>query len=115
MFSEGVLKKRITLHRFVDIVSTTPARLFGMFPNKGTVAVGSDADLVIFDPKKPFTISVKTNHQNVDYTPYEGLKGKGVVETVISGGRIVVDKGKLLVKPGSGRYIKRKPFKGDFL
>jgi len=115
MFSEGVLKKRITLHRFVDIVSTTPAKLFGMFPNKGTVAVGSDADLVIFDSKKPFTISAKTNHQNVDYTPYEGLKGKGVVETVISGGRIVVDKGKLLVKPGSGRYIKRKPFKGDFL
>ncbi len=112
IFSEGVLKKRISLHRFVEIVSTAPAKLFGMFPAKGTVAVGSDADLVIFDPKKPFTISVSSNHQNVDYTPYEGVKGKGVVETVIAGGRVIVDQGKLMVEPGSGRYIQRKPFKG---
>ncbi len=115
MFSEGVVKKRISLHRFVEIVSTAPAKLFGMFPNKGTIAVGSDADIVIFDPKKPFTISVKTNHQNVDYTPYEGWKGRGVVETVISGGRIVIADGKCVANPGSGRYIKRKPFKGSHL
>ncbi len=115
LFSEGVLKKRITLHRFVEIVSTAPAKLFGMFPNKGTIAVGSDADLVIFDPKKPFTITAETNHQNVDYTPYEGLKGKGVVETVISGGRIVIADGKCLASPGSGQYIRRKPFKGSFV
>ena len=112
IFSEGVVKKRISLHRFVEIVSTAPAKLFGMFPKKGTIAVGSDADIVIFDPKKPFTISVASNHMNVDYTPYEGLKGKGVVETVIAGGRVVIDKGKLLAEPGSGRYIHRSPFKG---
>jgi len=112
IFSEGVLKKRISLHRFVEIVSTAPAKLFGMFPAKGTVAVGSDADLVIFDPKKPFTISVSSNHQNVDYTPYEGVKGKGVVETVIAGGRVIVKEGELMAEPGSGRFIRRKPFKG---
>jgi len=82
-----------------------------MFPQKGTIAVGSDADLVIFDPKKPFTISAKTNHQNVDYTPYEGFRGKGVVETVLSGGRIVVENGKMLAQPGSGRFINRNPSK----
>jgi len=111
MFSEGVGKKRLSLNRFVEIVSTAPAKLFGMFPQKGTIAVGSDADLVIFDPKKPFTISAKTNHQNVDYTPYEGFRGKGVVETVLSGGRIVVENGKMLAQPGSGRFINRNPSK----
>jgi dihydropyrimidinase len=111
LFHEGVNKKRITLNRFVELVSTAPAKLFGMFPQKGTVAVGSDADLVVFDPKAPFEISAKTHHQNVDYTPYEGFKGKGVPRIVISNGRVIVKDGQFVGEPGAGRFIKRKPFR----
>lgn len=111
LFHEGVNKKRIGLNRFVELVSTAPAKLFGLFPQKGTVAVGTDADLVLFDPKAPFKISAKTHHQNVDYTPYEGFKGKGVPKTVFSNGQIIVNDGKFLGKPGNGRFIKRRPFR----
>lgn len=111
LFSEGVNKKRITIKRFVDLVSTSPAKLFGLFPEKGTVAVGSDADLVLFDPKASFKISALTQHQNVDYTPYEGFKGKGMVKVVISGGQVIVRDGEFLGKPGAGRFLKRKPFR----
>jgi len=110
LFSEGVNKKRITLNRFVDLVSTSPAKLFGLFPEKGTVAVGSDADLVLFDPKAPFKISASTQHQNVDYSPYEGFKGKGVAKVVIANGQVIVRDGEFLGKPGAGRFLKRKPF-----
>lgn len=110
LFSEGVNKKRITLNRFVELVSTSPAKLFGLFPEKGTVAVGSDADLVLFDPRAPFTISARTQHQNVDYTPYEGFKGKGVAKVVIANGQVIVRDGEFLGKPGAGRFLKRKPF-----
>jgi dihydropyrimidinase len=110
LFSEGVNKKRITLNRFVELVSTSPARLFGLFPEKGTVAVGSDADLVLFDPRAPFRISAATQHQNVDYTPYEGFKGKGVAKVVIANGQVIVRDGESLGKPGAGRFLKRKPF-----
>lgn len=110
LFHEGVNKKRIGLNRFVELVSTAPAKLFGLFPQKGTVAVGTDADLVLFDPKAPFKISAKTHHQNVDYTPYEGFKGKGVPKTVFSNGQIIVKDGKFMGKPGIGRFLKRRPF-----
>jgi dihydropyrimidinase len=111
IYNEGVNKKRITPNRFVDLVSTTPARLFGLYPEKGTVAVGSDADLVVFDPKKRFTIKARTNHQNVDYTPYEGYKGKGAPRVVIGQGTVLVKEGKFVGRSGQGRYIKRKPFR----
>jgi len=111
IYNEGVNKGRISVNRFVDLVSTTPAKLFGLFPEKGTAAVGSDADLVVFDPKERFTIAAKTNHQNVDYTPYEGYKGKGVPRVVISQGKVLVKEGKFLGQPGQGRYIKRKAFR----
>lgn len=111
LFSEGVNKNRITVNRFVDLVSASPAKLFGLFPEKGTVAVGSDADLVLFDPKASFKISAMTQHQNVDYTPYEGFKGKGVAKVVIANGQIIVREGEFLGKPGAGRYLKRKPFR----
>jgi dihydropyrimidinase len=110
LFSEGVNKKRLTLNRFAELVSTSPAKLFGLFPEKGTVAVGSDADLVLFDPKVPFKISATTQHQNVDYTPYEGFKGKGVAKVVIANGQVIVRDGEFLGKPGAGRFLKRKPF-----
>jgi dihydropyrimidinase len=111
LFSEGVDKKRITLNRFVDLVSTSPAKLFGLFPEKGAVAAGSDADLVLFDPKASFKISAETQHQNVDYTPYEGFKGKGVAKVVISKGKVVVRDGKFTGMPGTGHFLKRKPFR----
>jgi dihydropyrimidinase len=111
IFNEGVNKKRISVNRFVDLVSTAPARLFGLYPEKGTVAVGSDADLVVFDPKERFTVTARTNHQNVDYTPYEGYTGKGAPRMVIAQGKVLVSEGKFLGQPGQGRYIKRKPFK----
>lgn len=111
MFHEGVNKKRIGLNRFVELVSTAPAKMFGLFPQKGAVAVGSDADLVIFDPKAPFEIKAKTQHQNVDYTPYEGFKGKGMPKTVFSNGRIIILDGKFKGQAGTGRYLKRKPFR----
>ena len=110
MHQEGVLGKRFSLNRFVDLVSTTPAKLFGLFPRKGAVAVGSDADLVLFDPKAQFRISAKTHHQNVDYTPYEGFTGQGTVQTVLSNGRFVIRDGNFVGEPGSGRFIKRTPF-----
>ncbi len=109
VYNEGVNKKRISVNRFVDLVSTTPARLFGLYPEKGTVAVGSDADLIVFDSKQRFTITQKTNHQNVDYTPYEGYNGRGVPRVVISQGKVIVREGKFLGRAGQGRYIKRKP------
>jgi dihydropyrimidinase len=110
LYHEGVNKKRIGLNRFVEVVSTAPAKLFGLFPQKGTVAVGTDADLVLFDPKAPFKISAKSHHQNVDYTPYEGFKGKGVPKTLFSNGQIIVNDGKFMGKPGNGRFLKRRPF-----
>jgi dihydropyrimidinase len=111
LYSEGVHKKRLSANRFVDLVSTTPAKLFGMFPQKGAVAVGSDADLVVFDPKAAFTIRARDQHQNVDYTPYEGFKGKGLAGTVIANGRIIVQNGEFLGEPGTGRFLKRSPFR----
>jgi dihydropyrimidinase len=111
LFHEGVNKKRIGLNRFVELVATAPAKLFGLFPQKGTVAVGTDADLVLFDPKARYRISAKTHHQNVDYTPYEGFQGKGVPKTVFSNGRIIVADGKFSGTPGTGRFLKRKPFR----
>lgn len=110
LYSEGVMKKRLTLHQFVELVSTSPAKLFGLYPEKGTIKVGSDADLVLFDPKASFKISAKTHHQNVDYTPYEGFKGKGLAKIVIANGQVIVRNGEFLGTPGSGRFLKRKPF-----
>lgn len=111
MYNEGVNKGRININRLVDLVSTSPAKLFGLYPAKGTVGVGSDADLVVFNPKERFTITAKTNHQNVDYTPYEGYKGKGAPRVVISQGRVLVKEGRFLGRPGQGRYIKRRPIR----
>jgi dihydropyrimidinase len=114
IFSEGVAKGRISLNRFVDVISTSPAKLFGLYPAKGAIAIGSDADLVVFDPQEKFTISSSANHENVDYTPYEGFKGKGVPRVVIAGGEVLVKEKKFLGKPGRGKYLKRKKFERHF-
>src|SRR5260370_36771196 len=102
----GVVENRIPLNRFVELTSTAAAKMFGLFPKKGTIAVGSDADIVIFDETKDQTISVKTHHMNVDYSAYEGRTIKGVVETVLSRGKVVIDNGEFKVKSGDGRFVK---------
>ena len=112
LFDGGVNKKRISLNRWVDIVSTTPAKMFGMYPRKGTISIGSDADLVIWDPNALYTISAKTHHMRVDYSMFEGYSVKGNAETVLSRGEVIVEKGKWLGTTGRGKFIKRDAFAG---
>lgn len=108
LFSEGVHKGRISLNKYVELSSTNAAKIFGMFPQKGTIGIGSDADLVIFDPDKEHTLSAKTHHMNTDYSAYEGFKVKGKVETVLLRGRKVINNNICLAEKGYGRFIKRK-------
>ncbi len=103
----GVVENRISLNRFVELTSTAAAKMFGMFPKKGTIAVGSDADIVILDPDKEQTISAANHHMNVDYSAYEGRTIRGVVETVLSRGKVVIDRGEFQGKSGDGQFIKR--------
>jgi dihydropyrimidinase len=107
IYNGGVVENKISLNRFVELTSTAAAKMFGLFPKKGTIAVGSDADIVIFDPEREQTISAATHHMNVDYSAYEGKKIKGVVETVLSRGRVVIEHGEYKGKSGDGRFIKR--------
>jgi dihydropyrimidinase len=104
----GVHQQRISLNRFVELCSTAPAKMFGLFPRKGTVAVGSDADLVVFDPKAKATLGVKTLHMRVDYNPYEGTVVQGTPSVVISGGKVVIENGRFVGTRGSGRFLKRQ-------
>jgi dihydropyrimidinase len=107
IYNGGVVEQRVSLNRFVELTSTAAAKMFGIFPKKGTIAVGSDADIVIFDPDKEQTFSVKTQHMNCDYSAYEGKTVKGVVETVLSRGRVVVEGGEFKGKAGDGQFLKR--------
>lgn len=108
LFSEGVAKNKISLNKYVEVSSTNAAKIFGMYPQKGTIAVGSDADIVIFDPNEEHTISVEKHHMNVDYSAYEGWKIKGKCKTILLRGKVVVDDNNLLVEKGYGQFIKRK-------
>jgi dihydropyrimidinase len=103
----GVREGRISLNRMVELLCTNPAKLFGLYPRKGTLAVGSDADIVVFDPEKKVTISAKTHHSASDYNLYEGTEIVGSPEVVLLRGNVIVEGDKLLAKPGSGRFIKR--------
>lgn len=107
LYDGGVVPGHISLNRWVEIASTAPAKIFGLFPRKGTIAPGTDADLVVFDPKGSTTWSAKTHHSACDYQPYEGRTTKGSSDVVISRGRVVVDHGKFTGKAGSGQYLKR--------
>jgi dihydropyrimidinase len=107
IYNGGVVENRISLNRFVELTSTAAAKLFGMFPKKGTIAVGSDADIVIFDTEKEHTFTLENQHMNVDYCTYEGKKIRGKVETVLSRGRVVIENGECLVEKGSGQFVKR--------
>ncbi len=107
VFDGGVAQRRIGLNRFVELTSTAAAKIFGLFPRKGTIAAGSDADIVIFDPDKEQTISASTHHMRVDYSAYEGRKVKGVSEIVLSRGNVIVENGKFFGKAGAGKFLKR--------
>ena len=107
IYNGGVVENRISLNRFVELTSTAAAKMFGMFPKKGTIAVGSDADIVVFDADKEQTIGVKSHHMNVDYSAYEGKRIRGVVETVLSRGKVVIENGAYRGTPGDGRFLKR--------
>ena len=115
VYNGGVVGNRISLNKFVELTSTNAAKMFGMFPRKGTIAVGSDADIVIFDPERKETISIHnhvTHHMNVDYNTYEGVEVQGVAETVISRGQLVVKDTQYVGRKGYGKFLKRGLYKG---
>jgi dihydropyrimidinase len=112
IYHGGVNAGKITPNRFVELVATAPAKMFGLFPRKGTIAPGSDADIVIFNPTVERTLSAKTHHMNVDYSCYEGLKVRGLPEVVMQRGNILVKDGKFQGKKGAGQYLRRSPFYG---
>ena len=107
VYDGGVRQGRISLNRWVELTSTSPAKIFGLFPRKGTIAPGSDADIVVFNPEKKTTLSAKTLHMKVDYNPYEGREVMGVSETVISRGKVVIENGKFVGRAGAGAFLTR--------
>lgn len=111
LFSEGVMKGNITPNKFVELVSTNPAKLAGLYPQKGTIAVGSDADIMIMDTDNDYVISVESLKGVADFTPFEGFNVQGWPETVILRGNLVIDKAELVAEPGSGKLVKRNKFK----
>ena len=104
---QGVVDGEITLERWVDVAATTPARMFGLYPRKGIIAPGADADIVIYDPRATTRISVETHHMNMDHSAYEGTVIQGKVDTVLSRGEVIIEDGQYLGKPGHGQYLKR--------
>jgi dihydropyrimidinase len=107
MYYGAIDQHRLSLNRFVEIIASTPAKMFGLYPKKGTIAIGSDADIVIFDPGTSQTISADTIHMDVDYTCYEGTEVQGKVDTVLSRGRTIIENGEYLGAKGDGQYLKR--------
>jgi dihydropyrimidinase len=106
----GVNEGRITLNRMVDLLSTNAAKLFGLYPRKGTIAVGSDGDVVIFDPNAKHTLGAASSHSKSDYNLYEGTEVVGKVETVLLRGNVLVEDGELVAKPGIGQFVRRAKF-----
>jgi dihydropyrimidinase len=107
LLHQGVVAGEISLARWVEVASTTPARMFGLYPRKGVIAPGSDADIVVYDPAARQVLSAAAHHMNVDYSAYEGMEITGRADVVVSRGRIVVDGGKYHGEPGHGRFLKR--------
>jgi dihydropyrimidinase len=107
MYDGAVVKRGFSLNKWVELCSTASAKLFGMFPKKGTIAPGSDADIVIFDPDKQRTLSARTHHMNCDYSLYEGFEIRGAVETVLSRGKVIIENNTYTGHAGDGRFLKR--------
>ncbi len=110
IYSGGVAQGRFSVNRFVQLVSTAPAKLFGLYPRKGTIAVGRDADLVIFDPNRKHTISAKTHHMRVDYSMFEGIQVTGMPDVVLSRGNVIVEKDKFCGRAGAGEFLRRSTY-----
>jgi dihydropyrimidinase len=109
LFSEGVGKGRLDLNRFVSLTATEPARLYGLYPRKGTIAPGSDADIAIWDPSLEVTITAERLHDNMDYTPFEGMSVRGWPVVTLSRGETVWEDGEVAGEPGRGRFLDRQP------
>ncbi len=107
VFSEGVKTGKISLNKYVEVTSTNAAKIFGMYPRKGTIAIGADADILVFDPNKKHTVSAKTHHMNVDYSAYEGWELTGKTETVLLRGKVAIQNEKCHLKAGHGQFIRR--------
>jgi dihydropyrimidinase len=107
VYDGGVHAGRISLNRFVELTSTSPAKIFGLFPRKGTIAPGSDADIVVFDPNRTITLAAKTLHMNCDYNPYEGRQVTGATDTVLSRGSLVIENGVFVGRKGAGSFLRR--------
>ncbi|KAA2244545.1 dihydropyrimidinase [Chitinophaga agrisoli] len=112
LYSEGVHKGRITLNKYVEVASTNPAKIFGMFPRKGTIAVNSDADIIILDPNAQHTITAEGHHMNVDYSAYEGWELTGKIKTVLLRGKVAINNGECPLEKGYGQFIKRHKLSG---
>jgi dihydropyrimidinase len=108
LLHQGVVAGEISLPRWVEITSTTPARMFGLYPRKGVIQPGSDADIVIYDPRARQTLSAQTHHMAVDYSAYEGMEISGRVEVTLSRGRVVIEDGEYRGEPGHGRFLDRE-------
>jgi dihydropyrimidinase len=115
LWTFGVSTGRITPNRFVELVSTNIAKLFGLYPRKGTIAPGSDADIVVWDPEKTLTISAKTHHTNINYNLFEGTEVTGAPEVVLVRGQVIVENDELVGKPGDGQFVKRARFGEELL
>jgi dihydropyrimidinase len=109
LYTHGVAAGRLSLNQFVEVASTNAAKLFGMFPRKGTIAVGSDADLVVYDPNYRGTISAKTHQLNLDYSAFEGWEIKGRTSVVTVRGEVQAQDGQFIGTLGRGQFIKREP------
>ena len=110
LFDGGVLAGNISLNRWVEITSAAPAKIFGMYPHKGTIAPGADADIVVWDPEREWTMHYKeTLHHNADYSPYDGRKVKGKAETVLSRGRVIIENDEFVGQVGAGKFLRRAP------
>jgi dihydropyrimidinase len=109
LYSEGVRKGRISLNKFVEVTSTNAAKIYGMFPQKGTIAAGTDADIVIFDPDERHTISADTHHHNCDYSGYEGWDVTGKCKTVLVRGKVAIENNEIKLEKGYGKFMKRGP------
>merc|ERR1719266_1847649 len=110
IWEKGVHTGVMTKERFVDVTSTTAAKIFNIYPQKGVIQPGSDADIVVWDPTKSRTISAETHHHAVDFNIFEGMHVHGVADYVLTNGRLAVDDGQLKVSQGSGRYIKNPAY-----
>jgi dihydropyrimidinase len=112
LYSEGVNKGKISVNKFVEVACTNPAKIFGMFPRKGTIGIGSDADIIIFDPTEKHTITASSHHMNVDYSAYEGWEVTGKIKTVLLRGKVAIDNNVCKLEKGYGRFIRRNKVNG---